>query len=111
MIKQSEHGASEFRPRVSVVIPVYNRANLICRAVESVLRQTYSPYEVIVVDDASSDKSAAIAEAIRDPRVQVIRNEVNRGGGAARNIGIDAALGDYIAFLDSDDMWHRDKLE
>ena len=88
---------------VSVVIPAYNRADMLGRALESVAAQRPSaPAEVIVVDDASSDNTARVAEA---SGVRVIRHECNRGEGAARNTGIEAASQPWIALLDSDDEW------
>ena len=96
---------------VSVILPVHNRAALLPRAMDSVLRQTVADLELIVVDDASTDGSAEIAEECGDPRVRVLRLEEQRGACAARNRGIDAARGEYIAFQDSDDVWHGDKLE
>ena len=88
---------------VSVVIPAYNRADMLARALESVAAQRPSaPAEVIVVDDASSDNTARVAEA---SGIRVIRHECNRGEGAARNTGIEAASQPWIALLDSDDEW------
>lgn len=98
-------------PAISVVIPAYNRADTIRAAVGSVLRQTVGDLEVIVVDDMSADDTAAKVEAIGDPRVRVIRHEVNQGGAAARNTGIAAARAPWIAFQDSDDEWLPLKLE
>jgi beta-1,4-mannosyltransferase len=97
-------------PKVSVVIPVYNRAKAVRRAIESVLRQTYQNFEIIVVDDASSDDTVASVRSISEPRLRVIRHERNRGGSAARNSGIHASSGEYVAFLDSDDEWLPDKI-
>jgi glycosyltransferase involved in cell wall biosynthesis len=98
---------------VSVIIPTYNRARFIERAVHSVLRQTYRDLEVITVDDGSKDDTLSlIAELAKtDQRVRYILHEKNRGAQAARNTGIKAAEGNYIAFLDSDDEWLPDKLE
>jgi glycosyltransferase involved in cell wall biosynthesis len=106
-----DHRSATDLDRVSVVIPLYNRAGAIEDAVRSVLRQTYPSFEVIVVDDGSSDDGAAVAEAIQDDRIRVIRLPENRGGGAARTAGIEAASAPWIAFLDSDDAWDPDKLE
>lgn len=96
---------------ISVVIPAYNRAETIGLAVGSVLRQTVGDLEVIVVDDASTDGTLAALEAIGDARLRVIRHERNAGGAAARNTGIRAARGDWVAFQDSDDEWLPLKLE
>ena len=95
---------------ISVIIPTYNRASLIKRAVESVLDQTVKPNEVIVVDDGSSDNTREVVESIQSPIVKYVYRE-NGGAGAARNTGVKEAAGDWIAFHDSDDMWRRDKLE
>lgn len=96
---------------VSVVIPAYNRAATLGRAIESALGQTLAPREVIVVDDGSADGTAEVAESYsaRDPRVRTIR-QANGGAGAARNTGIARATGAWIALLDSDDAWASDKL-
>lgn len=97
---------------VSVIIPVYNRANIISRAIRSVLRQSYLPVELLVVDDGSTDGTQDIVEKWSevDSRVRLIEHRKNRGGSAARNTGIKHARGKYIAFLDSDDEWLRHKL-
>lgn len=96
---------------VSVIIPAYNRENTIKDAVESILQQTYSNLEVIIVDDCSKDNTVQVAKSINDSRVSVICSEKNGGACVARNTGIDNAKGDIIAFQDSDDEWHKDKLE
>lgn len=96
---------------ISIVIPTYNRATTILEAVRSVLTQTYQDIEVIIVDDGSTDKTKDIVEDIEDKRVKYIRLADNAGACKARNIGIDAAKGDYIAFQDSDDIWQPNKLE
>jgi glycosyltransferase involved in cell wall biosynthesis len=90
-------------PRISVIIPTYNRAALVREAVESVLGQTYSDFEVVVIDDGSTDETEEVLRSFDDPRVKVIRRS-NGGVAAARNSGLIAARGDYLAFLDSDDL-------
>ena len=99
------------RPVVSVVIPTYNRAHLVGRAIQSVLRQTYSDFELIVVDDGSTDNTVEVVEAYQDPRIRLIRLARNYGVSRARNEGIQAARGEWVAFLDNDDEWLPRKLE
>ncbi len=94
---------------VSVVIPCYNGAPFLRETLDSVLAQTHAPLEVIVVDDGSTDASAAIAESYGPP-VRVIRQQ-NQGESVAQNRGIDESQGRWIAFLDSDDVWKPTKLE
>lgn len=96
---------------VSVIIPTYNRATTIKRAVESVLKQTYKLLEVIIIDDNSSDNTEEIIKKIDDERIRYIKLEKNRGANFARNIGVELAKYEIIAFQDSDDEWHEDKLE
>lgn len=96
---------------VSVVIPTYNRADSIARAIHSVIEQTHQNLEIIVVDDASQDDTSTVVNNIRDPRIRYYRHQTNQGGSAARNTGIKASEGKLIAFLDSDDIWLPDKLE
>jgi glycosyltransferase involved in cell wall biosynthesis len=90
-------------PLFSVIVPTYNRLSLVVAAVESVLRQECTDYELIVVDDGSTDGTAEALAAFGD-RIRVVR-QANQGQSAARNAGINAATGEYVAFLDSDDMW------
>jgi glycosyltransferase involved in cell wall biosynthesis len=97
--------------RVSVVIPVFNRAEAVQRAIASVLAQTCQDFEIIVVDDGSTDATASVVAAMTDPRITLIRHERNRGGGAARNTGYRAGSAPFVAFLDSDDEWLPTKLE
>lgn len=99
-------------PSVSVVIPTYKRATLVPRAIRSVLNQTYRHLEVLVVDDCSPDDTGSVVQAIADDRIRYLRHETNKGlASAARNTGIRAATGEFIAFLDDDDEWRPDKLE
>ena len=99
---------TEQHPLVSVIIPVYNGARYLRAALESVFAQTYQPFEVIVVDDGSVDESGVIARSFSD--VRYIRQE-NQGVAAARNHGIEAARGEFFAFLDQDDLWTPEKLK
>ncbi|MBF2021559.1 MAG: glycosyltransferase family 2 protein [Hydrococcus sp. C42_A2020_068] len=95
---------------VSVIVPVYNVEKYIAQTIRSVLNQTYSNFELIVVDDESPDKSAEICRQFQDPRIRIIHQK-NRGLAGARNAGIRHAKGDYLAFLDGDDLWLPEKLE
>jgi len=97
-------------PRVSVIIPTYNRADMVGDAIRSVLDQTYADWELILVDDGSSDDTRQIVEAFADLRIRYIYQD-NKGLPGARNTGIQAARGQYIAFLDSDDLFLPHKLE
>jgi len=90
--------------KVSVIIPLYNKARYIQRALDSVLAQTWAEYEVIVVDDGSTDHSGEIVGQYSDPRIRLI-TQANAGPGAARNCGLAEAKGEYVAFLDADDEW------
>ncbi|HEY3760382.1 MAG TPA: glycosyltransferase [Verrucomicrobiae bacterium] len=96
-------------PTVSVVIPVYNRAHCVGNAIESALGQTFKDIEIIAIDDGSTDDSAGVLKKFGD-KISVIHQK-NQGVAAARNTGIRAARGKWVAFLDSDDCWHSDKLE
>lgn len=103
---------AENKPAVSVIIPTYNRAHLIGRAIQSVLDQTYQDFEIIVVDDGSTDNTEEVVTDFNDERLRYIRLEENSGTSAApRNTGIKVARGKYIAFQDSDDEWLPEKLE
>jgi glycosyltransferase involved in cell wall biosynthesis len=102
--------SSSTTPAVSVVIPVYNRPEPVTRAIQSVLAQTVQDFEIIVVDDGSTDAVAAAVASIPDPRLRLIRHERNKGGSAARNTGIRASSAPFVAFLDSDDEWMPTKL-
>ena len=90
--------------RVSVIVPLYNKAHYIRRALDSIAAQTFSDFEVIVIDDGSTDGGAALARAYPDPRVRVLVQE-NQGPGGARNRGVREARGELLAFLDADDEW------
>src|SRR4051812_15646446 len=97
-------------PIVSVVIPVYCRAGTIMRALRSVMCQSFDNLEIVVVDDGSTDDTVAIVEAAHIPNLTLIRHPSNQGAAAARNTGIRASRGRYVAFLDSDDVWAPEKL-
>jgi glycosyltransferase involved in cell wall biosynthesis len=99
-------------PEVSVVIPTYRRTVEVVTAINSVLQQSFQDFEIIIVDDASpEDIEHVVTGQIQDERLRFIRLEQNRGAAGARNAGIRAARGRYIAFLDSDDTWLPEKLE
>ncbi len=97
-------------PGVSVVIPAYNAMIYLPKAVESVLRQTFTDFEVLIIDDGSSDHIVPWASQVADHRVRLI-SQANQGLPGARNTGIAQAQGEYIAFLDADDLWEPTKLE
>ena len=95
---------------VSVILPTFDRAELLPRSIGSVLAQTDGHLELIVVDDGSSDDTEGVVARLADPRVRYLRLPENRGLPAARNAGIAIARGEYVAFQDSDDVWAPDKL-
>lgn len=99
------------KPGISVIIPTYNRAELLLRAVDSVQKQTYDNWELVIVDDGSKDETKESIKKLNDSRITYIKNEKNMGAAASRNRGVSAAKFDYIAFLDSDDVWRENKLE
>lgn len=96
---------------VSVIIPTYNREQVIGRSIASVLNQTYPYFELLIVDDGSVDRTKQVVERISDERIRYIALDKNQGVGRARNIGMQEARYDFIAFLDSDDEWMPEKLE
>jgi len=98
------------KPRVSVIIPTFNRATLLRRAIGSALCQTVSDVELVVADDASTDHTAETVRSFHDQRIVFLRHSVNQGVAAARNTAIANARGEYVAFLDDDDEWLPDKL-
>lgn len=95
---------------VSVIIPTYNREKTIMKSLQSVLEQTFTDIEVIIVDDGSTDNTKQIIKSINDDRIRYIYQD-NKGACSARNRGIKEARGEYIAFQDSDDKWQRNKIE
>lgn len=102
---------SDYNPLISVVIPTYNRGNIIERTINSVLQQTYKNIEVLIIDDASNDDTENIVKNIEDKRIRYIRLAKNTSGTKPRNTGIKLSKGEFIAFLDSDDEWFPEKLE
>jgi len=101
----------KINPTISVILPTYNRAKLINRSINSVLNQTYTEFELIIIDDGSVDFTEAIINKIEDSRILYLRHEKNCGAAAARNTGLKIARGEFVAFQDSDDMWMPEKLE
>jgi succinoglycan biosynthesis protein ExoO len=99
-------------PKVSVITPAYKAARYIGQAIESVQAQTLTDWEMIIVDDASPDETAAVVERyLDDPRIKLIRSERNRGNGGARNLALEVAQGEWIAPLDADDWFAPERLE
>jgi glycosyltransferase involved in cell wall biosynthesis len=98
-------------PKVSVIIPTYNRAKFLRSAIESILKQSYTDFEIIVSDDKSTDHTEAEVRSFKDERIKYIKNKGNKGVSATRNSAIMASKGEYIAFLDDDDEWLSDKLQ
>ncbi len=97
-------------PKVSVIMPLFNMERYVAAAVTSALAQSYPDFELLIVDDGSTDRSVEICRSFTDPRIRIIHQE-NRGLASARNTGIGNSLGDYIAFLDADDVWRQAKLD
>lgn len=98
---------------ISIITPSYNSSNYIAKTIESVINQSYAGWELIIVDDCSIDNSVEIINSyiIQDSRIRLIQLDKNFGAAVARNTGIENAKGQFIAFLDSDDFWHPEKLE
>ena len=101
-------------PQISIVVPVYNAEKYIEQTVDMVMKQTFTDWELILVEDCSKDNSAEVLRSLeselQDARIRVIYKEKNEGAAKARNTGIDAATGRYLAFLDADDIWVENKL-
>ena len=102
---------SSMKPEVSVIIPTYNSENYIAKALKSVFNQSYSNFEIILIDDASTDSTVRIARSFQDRRLKIFQNDRNRGVSYGRNVGIKQALGKWIALLDSDDWYAPQRLE
>jgi glycosyltransferase involved in cell wall biosynthesis len=98
-------------PHVSVILPTYNRADVLGRSIQSVLSQSFTDFELVIVDDASRDDTASVVKSFDDTRIRYVQNEENLGGAEARNVGIRHAQAQLIAFQDSDDEWRPIKLE
>lgn len=95
----------------SIVIPTYNHAHLLPRCIESIINQTYTDWELIIVNNASTDNTIQVIESYHHPKVSYINFNNDQGIAASRNVGIKAAKGDFVCFLDSDDWWKPNKLE
>lgn len=103
-------GANADYGLVSIIMPLYNSSDYIKATIDSVIEQTYKNWELIIVDDCSTDNSLRIVQQYDDIRIRLIKNTVNSGAAVSRNNAIKAAKGRWIAFLDSDDLWEKDKL-
>lgn len=99
------------KPLVSVVVPTHNDSKYIKEAISSIVNQTYDNLEIVVIDDFSSDNTVEIVESFDDKRIKIIRNDSNRGAAHSRNVGIKNCTGDYISFMDGDDVWDLSKTE
>ena len=99
------------KPLVSVVVPTHNDSKYISEAIASIVNQTYDNLEIIVIDDFSTDNTVEIIESFNDKRIKIIRNDTNRGAAYSRNIGIKNCTGEYISFMDGDDIWSLNKTE
>ena len=96
---------------VSVVIPTHNRSAILRKAIESVIAQTYSDVEIIIVDDASTDNTKEVIESFNYDKIKYFYNNTSLGATGARNKGIENSFGEFVAFLDDDDIWYKNKLE
>lgn len=96
--------------KISIIMPVYNKEKYIKKAIESILNQTFKDWEMLIIDDGSTDDSLAVCRIFEDPRIHVISTE-NSGVSHARNIGVDKAQGEYLTFVDGDDYLAADYLE
>jgi len=99
------------KPLVSIMMPAYNAGKYIGRAIESVLAQTYENWELIIIDDCSTDNTYEIAASYKDPRIRILRHEQNMGVGSSRNDALSASRGQWVAVLDADDEWLPQRLE
>jgi teichuronic acid biosynthesis glycosyltransferase TuaG len=97
--------------KVSIIMPSYNAEKTIKASINSVIAQTFVNWELIIIDDASQDGTVSAIKEQKDPRIILLENAQNSGAAEARNCGINHAKGQWLAFLDSDDLWHEDKLQ
>jgi len=98
-------------PKVSVIMPTFNRAWIIERAIKSVLEQSYKDFELIIINDGSTDNTGSVLEKFDDGRISIVKLETNGGLSHARNIGLKMATGEFVAYLDSDNIWYKDFLK
>ncbi len=98
-------------PKVSIIMPAYNSEKFIEKGIKGVLSQTFKDWELIIVDDSSTDNTLKIVDKLKNNKFVVIKNKKNLGAAYSRNIALDIAQGRYIAFIDSDDIWKKEKLE
>ena len=98
-------------PLVTVLMTVYNGEKFLSQAIDSVLRQTYSEFELLIIDDCSNDNSVNVIKSYNDKRIELVINENNLGQSRALNIGIKLAKGKYIARLDQDDLYHKNNIQ
>ena len=100
-------------PKVSVIVPVYNSEKHIIKCIESIIEQTFTDFECVLVDDCSTDKCPEICDdfALKDSKIKVIHNEYNTGASLSRKIGLDASIGEYILYIDSDDYIEKNMIE
>ena len=99
------------KPEISIITPTYNRAYVLWRAIQSVIGQTYPYWELLIIDDASTDATNRLVRQFSDPRIKYFKLDKNQGPSAARNFGLQKARGELIAYLDSDNAWYPDFLE
>lgn len=99
------------KPYFSVIIPLYNKENFVLNTLKSVMNQTFTDYEIIIIEDCSTDKSLEIVSKIKNDTIRIIRHEKNKGLSASRNTGVKNANANYLAFLDADDLWKEDYLQ
>ena len=111
--EKQKHTKKEFSPLVSIITPLYNASNYISDTISSIQKQSYSNWEHLIVDDCSTDNSVKLVESLasNDTRIKLFKISKNNGAAFCRNYATNQAKGDYIAFLDSDDLWHSEKLE
>lgn len=99
------------QPMISIIMPAFNSEKTIMQSIQSVVQQTYSNWELIIIEDGTTDSTEASVLALKDTRICFYRNPINLGVSKTRNRGLDLAKGEWIAFLDSDDLWDKDKLQ